>query len=180
MLDELVSAIESDFFRNVSVLVGITVAILSIVSARITAIKKQSADVMFGVRGDVQFRDGVLCIAKYHNATDSNIRAFATEQMRGHPDISCIMYALNYFESLSVGIQAGIYSEEMFKRSYCSTLTATYERALPLIKAIREKAKKATTYQEFSWLAERWIANPLPVKGQVGKKNWLLRAFSLR
>ena len=161
----LIDAIDSDTFRNLVVLDGAAVAIVSLISGRVTAIRSKSADVIFAMRDCEPFSRGIASIAKHHASHDSNIRGFVTDPAkRGTPEALDIIFVLNYFEGVSIGIQEDIYSEPMFKRNYWGTLVRSYERALPLIQAMREIPGKGTTYQELSWLAERWKRKPLKTR----------------
>jgi hypothetical protein len=159
-----VAFVSSKFFAGAVLVAGVTVAITSIKTARDLARKKQSADLMFNTRGDQTLQEGIRCIEKHHFANNSNIRAFAEPGAQPSEELAHIKYVLNHFEAISIGVQAGIYDEQMLKMSWYGIVTTTFEQSLPLIKAIRERDKKDTVLQEFEWLAKRWLAAPLAVK----------------
>lgn len=156
----IVSILSSEGFRTFLIALGVLVAIVSVVTARSLARKKQTADMLFASRGDSRLQDGYKAIKAYHDSADKNMRTLAGSQDQEAYDIK---YVLNHFELLSVGIQAGIYDEDMIKKSWCTIMCETYERTLPMIKALREK-QGATIMQEFEWLANSWAKNPLKVK----------------
>lgn len=153
----IVSILCSEGFRTFLIALGVLVAIISVVTARSLARKKQTADMLFASRSDSKLQEGYKHIADFHNGADKNIRTLADSKTE---EAYAVKYVLNHFELLSVGIQAGIYDEDMIKNSWCMIVCDTYERTQPLIKAVREK-QKTTVLQEFEWLATRWDKNPL-------------------
>lgn len=160
-LKGLFAALSSEELRNAAVVVGVIVAIASVFTAREMARKKQTADLLFGARNDKELQNGQTVILKYHDGNDKNIRTLAEPENFNDPDAAAARYVLNHFEVVSIGVQAGIYDEDMLKRSWCNLLTTTYDRTEQLIKAVREKKKSPTALQEFQWLALRWKAAPL-------------------
>lgn len=175
MTQAIIDAIGSEFFRNSMMLVAILVAVLSITSSRATARRKQSSDLVFGMRGDKNFQDGISCLAKMEKDHKSSSELAYLEQP--NDDYRCVVYLLNYFESLAVGIQEGILNEDILKKNYCSSVLRAYDRASPLIKGIRERHSRPTTYQEFCWLAERWLLDP--VKPRTKARPWWLPRFRI-
>lgn len=175
MLEIIYQSVESAFFRNSMLLVAVLIAVLSITSARSTARRKQSSDLVFGMRGDERFQKGINCLAR-HEAQNKSTRelAFLDEPSE---DYHCVVYVLNYFETLAVGIQEGILSEEILKKNYFSSIVRAHDRALPLINGVRSRHNRPTTYQEFCWLAERWAADPLKPRTKV--RPWWLPRFRL-
>lgn len=160
----LLNWLTNDGVRNAAVVLGVLVAVLSLLTAREVARKKQSADLLFTTRNDEKLQKGLAVIRQYHDASDKNLRSLADPEKFEDPDAVCIRYVLNHFEVVSIGIQAGIYDERMLKWSWQNLLVATYDRTEPLIKAVRERKASPTALQEFQWLAMRWKASPLKKK----------------
>jgi hypothetical protein len=107
--------------------------------------------------------EGTGCIAKNHEAPDANMNRLAKTENFNSEDAKKIRYTLNFYETISVGIQEGIYDEMMFKRVTCGSVIGAYDRTISLILAIRAETKRDTIFSEFEWLAKRWKANPLKV-----------------
>lgn len=160
-----VDFLPSDEMRNFAVVVGVGVAIASVLTARSIAKKKQSADMLFNSRGDERLQSAYRSLSEYHNG-DKNIRLLANGDARNSDECKDIRYLLNHLESLSVGIQAGIYDETMLKKSWCGIVLDTYKHATPYIAATREAEHRSTIYQELEWLATRWKKNPLRVRSR--------------
>lgn len=158
------SVVGSEWFRSVSFLGGVTVAIVSVLTVRATAKRKQSADLLFASRADKELMEGMRCLSALHDRKDTNIRAFAAKDQNGTPAAKNIRYVLNHWEYVSVGIQAGIYDEKMLRNASFNTLTGLHRYARPFIDALRESSGRATIYQEVQWLAERWDYQGPPQK----------------
>lgn len=72
-----------------------------------------------------------------------------------------LLKVLNRYEFYAIGINRGLFDEDLFKRMYCSTMIKFWGVANPSVSQLREFAKKDTLFKEFESLATRWKANPL-------------------
>ena len=161
LLGYLANLTTDDKVRNFAVIIGVGVAVQSILTARAIARKKQSADLLFASRGDPKLQGGYAQVNLHHGAEGRGIRSLAEPESKGSDEAMQVRFLLNHWELLSIGIQSGIYDERMVKKSWYSAVTDTYVRARPFILRSREVDKKSTLFQEFEWLAERWLASPL-------------------
>ncbi|WP_187775412.1 DUF4760 domain-containing protein [Kosakonia radicincitans] len=151
---------------NAIVLLGVLVAIGTIVYNVRTARKTQTANFLFESRQDAQYSESLHVLKQVHRSGKSfrsyvfpaEGRAITEDEMAERRKFQ---YILNFYERVAVSIREGIYDERMIKRTSFTTVVETYEIAEPLIKAIREDIKSETTYQEFEWLVKRWKAKPL-------------------
>lgn len=150
------AVIGSEWFRSLSFLVGVSVAIVSMLVVRQTAKRKQSADLLFASRADKELMAGLRCLSQLHNNPSANIRTYADKSQSGTEEAKSIRYVLNHWEYVSVGIQAGIYDESMLWNASHGTVTSLHRHARPFIDALRESSGRQTIYQEIQWLAERW------------------------
>lgn len=157
-------------FRNCVVLVGVLVAVISVLSARSIARKKQSADLLFDSRDDKELVEGLRTLAKLHDDSGVNIRSFALKANVDTEAAKAIRYVLNHYEYVSVGVQSGIYDEAMLKEGSYNTVVRLYQRAKPYIESVREVNGRPTIYQEFQWLAKRWEEKPI---GERKKRRWV-------
>lgn len=157
----IVEAMESEFFRNLILLIGIVIALMSVVSAKAIARRKQTADVIFACRNDLKLAAGMKRIIALHDASDANMRSFAKKDMIDSDESREILYVLNHFEYIAIGIDSGIYDEKMFKRASHGTIMGVYDRSRPFIEAIRVEQSRPTVYQELESLAARWKKAPL-------------------
>ncbi|WPP00558.1 DUF4760 domain-containing protein [Pseudomonas sp. HR96] len=158
------SIVGSDWFRSLSFLLGVTVAVISVLTVKATAKRKQSADLLFASRADKELMAGMRCLAAIHERADSNVRAYARKDQVGTDEAKSIRYVLNHWEYVSVGVQAGIYDEKMLWNASYNTLVGLHRNARPFIDALREASGRSTLFQEVQWLAERWDYLGPPIK----------------
>ncbi|WP_085637981.1 MULTISPECIES: DUF4760 domain-containing protein [unclassified Pseudomonas] len=157
----IVDILSSEAFRGFMIMTGVVVAITSVISARNTARKKQTADMMFGTRSDDMLSEGYKCLQRLHNSDDSNIRALAKDGKKQSDDANQIRYVLNHWERIFVGLRQGIYDENMLREANYNTVLRTYAQARPYIEAVREEEQKNTYYQCLERAAKRWKKKPL-------------------
>lgn len=151
---------------NAIVLLGVLVAIGTIIYNVRTAKKTQTANFLFESRQDERYTESLHTLKQVHRSGKSfRSYVFPAEGSAITEDEMLerrkLQYILNFYERVAVSIREGIYNEKMIKRTSYTTVIETYDIAEPLIKAIREHIKSETTYQEFEWLVKRWKAKPL-------------------
>ncbi|SKB37610.1 protein of unknown function [Luteibacter sp. 22Crub2.1] len=156
--------VDSGLFRNLLVASGVGVAVASVLTARSIARKKQSADLLFASRNDVILQNGARKLEYFVDANDRNVACLASPENIESEEAVCIRYFLNHFEAVSIGIQAGIYDEEMLKKTWYSAVVTSWERAKPLVNKLRERFSP-TVLQEYEWLHGRWKKSPLSERG---------------
>lgn len=167
-MDAFISFFGSEFGRTMVIVVSVVLAAFSIHSAKLIARRKQTADLLLTSRGDEELQRAAAVIASFHDAPDKNLRALADPAQRNTEEAKSVRYLLNHFETVSIGLQAGIYDEAMLKKCWYGILISTFERTRPLISALRTSSNRPTVMQEFEWLAERWKAKPLkPRKNHI-------------
>ncbi|WP_024951913.1 DUF4760 domain-containing protein [Cobetia crustatorum] len=154
-----------EIVRTTVMVLAVLVAVISVVSARNTAKKKQTADLLFAIRSDDRLIEASRTLKELHHS-NNNIRLWADPDRVCKTDeqeaqIQNIRYILNHYERLSVGLQAGIYHEDMLKKSQFTIITRTYEWAKPFMEGVRDKTNSPTAFQEFEWLANRWSKKKL-------------------
>lgn len=168
-MDELLNLLASRGMQNLLLSISAIFALVAVHQARDTARKRQSADLLLASRGDPKLQQGQRVLDSYHNARDKNIRSLALGEKDTVDEYNDLIYVLNHFETVSVGIQAGIYDEAMIKQCWCSLLISTFDQSRPLIEAMRAKSQRPTALQEFEWLAVRWKAAPLKPRSPSAK-----------
>ncbi len=92
---------------------------------------------------------------------DLDIRKYVNKDERSSDEAKKLMYILNQYEYLSVGIKNNAYNEQMLKDAIFSTTVRLYEVTAPYIKRLNEPgqhgAARPTAYSEFSLLAQKWM-----------------------
>lgn len=154
-----------EIVRTTIMAFAVIVAIVSVWSVKNTAKKKQTADLLFAVRSDDRIIRASRTLKELHDS-NNNIRLWADPKFEFESEEQAqqaedIRYILNHYERLSVGLQSGIYDENMLKKSQYTIITRTYEWAKPFMEGVRDRANSPTAFQEFEWLALRWCKNKL-------------------
>jgi len=140
------------------------VAVVSVLYARATAKKQQSADLLLQNRTDTELVNAMRCISGLHERGDGSIRDLAVKDAAETNEAKCVRYVLNHWEYVSVGVQAGIYDESMLRSASFNTVVHLHKSVRPFIDNLRGITGRHTIYQEFQWLAERWEAKGLARK----------------
>jgi hypothetical protein len=156
-------------FRGTMIGAGVIVAVVSVLTARAVASKKQTADLLFASRGDDKLQRGCNIVRTLRDEPTKNMRTLIND-VAHKADVGDILYMLNHFESVSVGLQHGIYSEPMLKDAWHTILVQTYDCAAPLVQSLRDKYGKPTIFQHYELLVQRWKAAPL--KHRTKWKKW--------
>jgi hypothetical protein len=149
--------------QNLILLIAAFLAYLAIRSSRAIERRKAAAEVIFSTRKDSDLLSSLHKISVIHFSS-TNIATFAKHDKNGTDEAQSIRYALNHYEYIAVGIDQGIYDEDIFKHSHYSTVLKLYEHTKSYIAERRRIIDRLTTYQEFECLACRWKENPLKHK----------------
>jgi len=154
----------SDAAKSILLIVASVIAIVSVLSAKATAKRKQSADLLLHNRKDSELVSALRRISDMHEKGDGGIRDLAKKERATSDDAKLVRYALNHWEYVSVGIQAGIYDEDMLRKASYNTVVTLHKNVSPFIDGLREISGRETLYQEFRWLAKRWEEKRLTTK----------------
>lgn len=174
---QVLEALGSEILRNILLILGLATAIASVVTSKVIAKRKQTADLMFGSRSDEQLSEGYAVIRQLHDDPNGNIRAVFPIKREAPEDpaeaekhaiqkdkTQKISYVLNYWERISIGIDEGIYCERMLRYSNNTTLISLYTQSLPFIDAVRERSRVPTYFVDIERMALRWKSKPLKPK----------------
>lgn len=162
----LTNELASEAFRNLLIMSGVITAIVSVSKVQATAKKKQTADLLFGCRMDEQLRIGTQHVVAMHDPNGS-IKDLLQAQKENSDEAVAVKYLLNHWERVCVGINLGIYHEEMLRQANRTNVVDLYQKSKPFIDAVRYKTGKDTFYKDFEALALKWMEKPLKVK-----KSW--------
>lgn len=150
----MLGQIDAVLIYNGIVALGVIVAIVSIHTSRVIAGKRESAHLLFMTRGDDKLQKAHKIVRERFESADKNLQSLVKDYES--EDARALRYLLNHFETVSVGIQSGIYNEAMLKRCWCNILITAYDQTHSYVTALRGRDQAPTAYQEFEWLAKRW------------------------
>jgi hypothetical protein len=156
-----ISFLATDYYRSLVLTFGVIVALVSIWSAHRTAKKKQTSDLILASRSDEKLVEGLQCIKCLHDDPNTSLRHYGSPEKKSDEKLPCMLYVLNYYESICVGVREGIYDEKMLKRAQCSQVIVLWERTEKLIEELRKTRAQPTMFCEFAWIGKRWKQSPL-------------------
>lgn len=142
--------------QNALLFCAAVIAVVSVLYARATAKKQQSADLLLQSRTDAELVNAMRCISAMHDRGDGSIRELASKNPADKDMANSVRYVLNHWEYVSVGVQSGIYDEGMLRNASFNTVVQLHKSVRPFIDNLRGITGRNTIYQEFQWLAERW------------------------
>jgi hypothetical protein len=138
-----------------------TIAVLAIQANREIARNRATLDYIERTESTAYYQE----ISKTFHSFRSNPKGFSdilnpadepAKQLR-----RAVVQYINHYENLSIAIQFGTLSEEMYYRAFRGALVADWELAEPFITHLRTTARgpikpSPRAFVEFEWLARRW------------------------
>lgn len=111
--------------------------------------------------GDKSFQKGIDIvmsigredIAQYAKDRKNHLDKNSKERKKWKREKTIILRTINYFEMISVGIHAGIYSSDIIERVFKTITLEFYDRTEPFIKEIRKQYPRSAI--EFEKYAKR-------------------------
>lgn len=125
--------------------------------------KKNASDIVNALNDDPLFQEGDRAILDVANNPGYNLTALSSKQLADDQQETKnkLLYVLNRYEYLCVGILNNTYDEEIAKRSICYVMVRAYNTCKPLIDAIRSAENRPAFYSELERVAKKWEDNPL-------------------
>lgn len=157
----------SQIITAAAMLLSLLIACAAIDRTQRTARKAQTATFLYESRFDQRYVDGLHTLRAIHLSGKSfrsyifPLKEFTPQEILERQQL---VYCLNFYERLAVGIHHGIYHEIMIKQVFYNSIINNYSIAEPFINAIREKENRNTYYQEYEYLVLRWRKSPLSVR----------------
>jgi hypothetical protein len=97
---------------------------------------------------------------KYRTLRNRNANFAALLSDQTSPDFLDVREVLNAYEFMAAGVREKAFDEKTYKRMYFSNVVADWKTLQPLVAEYRN-LRGPTLYQEFEWLASRWVQHPL-------------------
>lgn len=91
----------------------------------------------------------------------NSITQYANDSFAGSPEREAILKVLSTYELVAVGVREGAFDIKLFKRMRYSTVLYDWNALHPFISEIRSQKGQKTAFQEFEWLAKRFIKRKL-------------------
>jgi hypothetical protein len=126
--------------------------------------RRATVDLVVEQKRDAELVAARICINSMKEKHESNFAKYL--EFPGSVEYGHILYALNTYEFVAVGIKTKAFSERTYKRLRCSTFIADWECFQGFVTEFRKKKGKQTLFQDSEWLYKRWKAKPLKVLPQ--------------
>jgi len=142
----------------VAVIVGVALAEYNAIKRRQLNRGSLGIDAMYRLWKDENFRKNIVqvmkipreMIAKYA-VNPEELGSYAEREKR---DI--ILNTINYFETLAVGANMGIYSRKVFSRLIKAQTIGLYRQVAPFLKVLRQQKGYGESGKEFEKLVRKW------------------------
>ncbi len=147
-----------------ALLISAAGGILIILSRSRTKRRRATVDVVLHQKGDSELGEAKRKLFKLHDDGHQNFAAFLAK--KDCDEYQAIFKVLNGHEFIAAGIRQKAYDESLFKRMQCSTVIRDWNALSGFIMEFRNTIKgkvsnPETFYQDFEWLANRWMKDPL-------------------
>lgn len=151
-----------------AIAVSIVVAIAAIRFARKNAKQQKSIDMLFSLKRDDKFVSNIQELRRWRKHTTeeerekigklmgSDIEKIPEEDKELLSRARTIIYILNCFEDISIGIKHGIFDERIIENSITSTLVEIWDATKRSIQELRKVEGNKAYFEEFEALAKRW------------------------
>jgi hypothetical protein len=125
---------------------------------------RATVDVVLHQKADSGLEEAKRKLLKLHENGHKNFAAFLAD--KECEEYKAIFKVLNGREFIAAGIRQGAYDEKLFKRMQCASLIRDWNALSGFVMEFRNSIKgkvhdTETFYQDFEWLAARWIRKPL-------------------
>lgn len=149
----------SEVFRGTMMLMALLVAIASVVTARFVARKKQTIELVMNATENKRLNEGWAVIREYCSSKDKKLETLAEE---GGENWAKVVYTINYFEKVAIGVNHGIYDDAMLRESWYSLFNSLYDAVSTTIA--KQRISNPTHYQEMVEMACRWKKKKLSIR----------------
>lgn len=148
------------FWIQTSVLAVSAVGAIWIIKASKNQEKRRATiDAVVDQKRNKELQDARLLIQKLHETGEKNFSRYLANI--DSPEYQAIVLTLNTYEFMAVGIRAGALDEKTYKRLRCSTLLKDWEALCAFVVDFRRAKGRASLFQDFQWLNDRWVKKPL-------------------
>lgn len=155
------------------------IAFRTISSSRSTARERATLDTILDDNKDEELYDAKILVHDFHknpqayfkqkndtvSKRDTLAQLFTVDGSQLTPaehDVrKSLIKALNRYEFYAIGINSGLFDEDLFKRMHCSNVLRLWETSSTAVTQLRNYTKIDTLFKDLEILAIRWKTNSL-------------------
>lgn len=133
--------------------IAIVVAIYGTLTSRRTSRQKNAIDLMQQMREDDDLKEALRFLRSVYESTEDTLEIIAKAPKEYASSRKKVIYALNFFESMGVGVRHGIYDKQIIVDNIGSTVQHTWKVTAGFIHMLRGD-DRIKSYEHFEWLAK--------------------------
>ena len=134
-------------------------AIWIILASKTQEKRRATIDLVMDQKRDRALQDARQMLLKMHESGEKNFARHL--QDASSVEYKSILLVLNAYEFLATGTREGAFDEYTYKRLRYSNLLRDWNNLCPSVMAFRKMKNINGLFQEFEWLARRWLKKPL-------------------
>ncbi|RFC36301.1 MAG: protein of unknown function (DUF4760) [Candidatus Nitrotoga sp. LAW] len=120
---------------------------------------RATIDLVLHQKQDHELTDARAIVIGLHRNGEKNLSRYLADVTQ--PEYKAIQTTLNNYEFIASGIRETAFDEEIYKRMRYSILIKDWNALHSFIIEIRTQLNIKSLYQEFEWLACKWLKTPL-------------------
>ena len=151
-------AVSAIFAFLVGLTVGLSVAEYNAIKRRRLSQGSLGIDAMYRLWKDENFRKNITRVMNIPHEIIARY-AVSPEELGSHAEREqrdVILNIINYFETLAVGANMGIYSRKVFSRLIKAQTIGLYQQVSPFLEALRQRQGYEKSGKEFEKLVRKW------------------------
>lgn len=126
--------------------------------------QRATIDLLMNQRTDPSLIEAKRAVGSIHNGGGDFVSLAAPEKSQD-VNRSHILSIINNYEFIALGIREGALDDSIYKRAVYSQVLRDWKAMQPFILELRRKNRIDTLFQEFEFLAKRWLKEPLQCDG---------------
>lgn len=154
--------------QTVFVVIGVILTFITLFNSRADSRKRATLELILHQRSDKQLTWATKRMSelvqkmKTEGGEYANLSQYLNKPSEERRAIATV---LNHREFVSVGINTGIIDEKTYKQAYYSMFVRDWKYLENTVNALRSaSSENKTNFQDFEYLAKRWIKKPLKQK----------------
>ena len=145
--------------QTIAILVSILIATYIVYNNEKLAKKRATIDLVLHQKNDTDLSSALDLLRALD--MDIGLAEYASMENKESSEYKAILVVLNHYEFVATGIKEKAFDENVYKRMVYGILVRDWVALKGFVAEIRQSRNRNTLFQEFQWLAERWIKKPL-------------------
>lgn len=127
--------------------------------------QRATIDLLLTQRMDQGLSESKKSVGAIHNNGGDFVSLASSEKEKDEHRVH-LLTIINNYEYIALGIREGALDDSIYKRAVYSQVLRDWKAMQPFILELRRQKKIETLFQEFEFLAKRWLKSPLHCDAQ--------------